>query len=61
MTTGGPGFVVGGTDGQDAVVWTSTDGHTWQAVQDASLHDGLITKLITTASGVVAFGWRGER
>lgn len=57
-TAGGPGFVLAAFDGMDAVVWTSNDGRDWQAVQDPSLHDGRINRLVSTASGVVAFGGR---
>jgi hypothetical protein len=60
LTAGGPGFVVGGADGNDAVVWTSKDGRTWQSVKDASLRDGMINMLVPTASGVVAFGRRSS-
>src|SRR3954468_21731023 len=56
LTAGGPGLVAGGSDGSDAVVWTSTDGRDWRTVADPSLRDGFIDRLVSTASGVVAFG-----
>jgi hypothetical protein len=60
LTAGGPGFVVAGfkQGGDVGVVWTSNDGLDWQRVTDASLQGGVINQLVTTASGVVGFGWR---
>lgn len=60
LTAGGPGFVASGDGNNGAVVWTSVDGRAWQSVSDASLGRGLISKLVTTASGVVGFGWSGN-
>ena len=56
LTAGGPGFVVAGLGDDDAAVWTSVDGRTWQPVTDASLDNAVIRELVSTDSGVVGFG-----
>jgi hypothetical protein len=60
LTSGGPGFVVAGTNDKDAAVWTSTDGRAWQSVDDPSLDKATISQLITTDSGLIGFGWRSD-
>jgi hypothetical protein len=60
LTAGGPGFVVGGFGGGQAAVWTSVDGRAWTSVSDASLSNGVIAQLVSTASGLVGFGWRSD-
>jgi len=58
LTVGGPGFVVAGATQDGAAVWTSADGRDWEPVRDPSLARGTIFQLISTASGLVAFGSR---
>jgi hypothetical protein len=60
LTAGGPGFVVGGFAGNHASLWTSVDGRAWKSVSDASLANGVIARLVPTASGLVGFGWRSD-
>src|SRR3954452_20972686 len=42
LTAGGPGFVLAGSNGADAVIWTSKDGRDWQAVTNPGLQGGFI-------------------
>jgi hypothetical protein len=60
LAASGPGFVVAGRGEHGPAVWTSVDGRAWLPSIDASLQDGGIQKLVPTASGMVAFGWRGD-
>lgn len=60
LTAGGPGFVAAG-EGQDGgAVWTSTDGRSWASVSDSSLNGALISQLVATDSGLVAFGYNAD-
>jgi hypothetical protein len=60
VTSGGPGFVAAGFAGSDAVVWTSADGRDWHPVRDVSLRNGVISSIVPTASGLIAFGHRPD-
>ena len=60
LTVGGPGFVVAGSNDDDAAVWTSSDGRDWQPVDDSSLDKAVISQLVATDSGLVGFGWRSD-
>ena len=60
LAVGGPGFVAVGAAGDDAGVWLSSDGDTWERVQDDSLKHGAADTLLVTDSGLVAFGSRTD-
>jgi hypothetical protein len=51
-------FLAGSEQGR-AAMWTSTDGRTWTSIGDPSFSEGAITRVVATASGLVAFGRRG--
>lgn len=64
VTTGGPGFVAAGYDGDDAAVWTSSDGERWSrsALGSAVLGgDGrqVIYDIAAAGPGLVAVGADG--
>jgi hypothetical protein len=48
--------VAGGGSERGPVVWASVDGRDWRQIADPSLRGGVISRLIPTASGIVAFG-----
>ena len=57
------GFVlVGGKDREpDGKVWTSTDGTTWQRVDDTALDGAVLRRAAAFEDGVVALGTKGRR
>jgi hypothetical protein len=60
LAVGGPGFVAVGAAGNDVGVWLSTDGDTWERIQDDSLKNGVAQMVLVTDSGLIAFGSRSD-
>lgn len=56
LVVGGPGFIGGGASGEDAAIWTSSDGLAWTRTAGAPSGPGRVNGLAAGGPGFVAVG-----